>query len=218
MRPDRDMRQYTGALVGLGYDPRTSEALLPDHDSELVFDVDITEDDIIGINSLRTAINLAFQSEQAMAEWGTPAVERIQNASRSMILKLVLKRRENKNPCSFSRSGCWNQIDPAYILHAGSSDEGTTDVRTDGGLLYTLHKGIAISGKPLEDEDEESRLKFAERQEKMEWLRSLEGRSSEQFPEEVVCPLCNVVCRHPRGVSMHLRSTGHREMEAPYED
>ena len=39
------------------------------------------------INSLRTAINLAFQSEQAMAEWGTPAVERIQHASRSKILK-----------------------------------------------------------------------------------------------------------------------------------
>lgn len=43
------MRQYTGALVGLGFDPRTNESLLPDHDIELVFDVDITEDDIIGV-------------------------------------------------------------------------------------------------------------------------------------------------------------------------
>ena len=43
------MRQYTGALVGLGFDPMTGEALLPDHDIELVFDVDITEDDIIGV-------------------------------------------------------------------------------------------------------------------------------------------------------------------------
>lgn len=42
------------------------------------------------INSLRTAINLAFQSEQAMGEWGTPAVERIQKASRSMILGYAL--------------------------------------------------------------------------------------------------------------------------------
>jgi len=45
------MRQYTGALVGLGYDPRTGEALLPDHDSELVFEVEITEDDIIGVGT-----------------------------------------------------------------------------------------------------------------------------------------------------------------------
>lgn len=43
------MRQYTGALVGLGFDPSTGEALLPDHDSELVFDVEVTEDDIIGV-------------------------------------------------------------------------------------------------------------------------------------------------------------------------
>lgn len=45
------MRQYTGALVGLGFDPRTGEALLPDHDSELEFDVEITEDDIIAVGS-----------------------------------------------------------------------------------------------------------------------------------------------------------------------
>ncbi|KAL9952201.1 hypothetical protein ACROYT_G039416 [Oculina patagonica] len=214
MRVDREMRQYTGALVGLGYDPTTSEALLPDHDSELVFDVDITEKDIVEINSLRTAINLAFQSEQAMSEWGTPAVERIQNASRSIILKLVLKRRENKTPCPFPRTGYWNQIDPAYILNAATSNG-----ETDAGLLYTLHKAVAISGKPLEDEDEEARLKVAEQKEKMEWLRSLEGRSSEQFTNEVVCPLCNVVCRHPRGVSMHLRSATHKDYEASlYED
>lgn len=48
-RVDREMRQYTGALVGLGFDPSTGEALLPDHDSELVFDVEVTEDDIIGV-------------------------------------------------------------------------------------------------------------------------------------------------------------------------
>lgn len=47
MRVDRDKRQYTGALVGLGYDPTTNEALLPDYDSELVFEVDFTERDIV---------------------------------------------------------------------------------------------------------------------------------------------------------------------------
>ncbi len=63
------------------------------------------------------------------------------------------------------------QIDPAYILNAATSNG-----ETDAGLLYTLHKAVAISGKPLEDEDEEARLKVAEQKEKMEWLRSLEGR------------------------------------------
>ena len=38
-------------------------------------------------------------------------------------------------------------------------------------------------------------------------------RTSEQFTQEVVCPLCNVLCRHPRAVSMHLRSASHRDLE-----
>ena len=48
-RTDPEKRQYTGALVGLGYDPSTGHALLPDHDSELVFGVEITQDDIIQV-------------------------------------------------------------------------------------------------------------------------------------------------------------------------
>lgn len=54
------MRQYTGALVGLGFDPRTGEALLPDHDTELVFDVEITEDDIIGVIN-KTCLHKYYQ-------------------------------------------------------------------------------------------------------------------------------------------------------------
>ena len=46
-RTDPEKRKYTGALVGLGFDPNTGQALLPDHDSELVFEVEITQDDLI---------------------------------------------------------------------------------------------------------------------------------------------------------------------------
>lgn len=207
MRVDGDKRQYTGALVGLGYDPATNEALLPDYDSEQVFEVDFRENDIVDINLVRRAINEMFESEEAIAGWGTPMVERIQNVSRSLLLKIVLKRRENKSPCPFPRAGYWNQIDPAYLLQA-------TTKESDAGQLFTLHNAVAISGIPLEDEDDEARQKVALLREKLEWLKSLEGRSSEQFTEEVVCPLCNVLCRHPRGVAMHLRSTGHMDIEA----
>ena len=41
------------------------------------------------INSLRTAINMALQSEAEVAGWGTPAVERIQNSSRRTITEYV---------------------------------------------------------------------------------------------------------------------------------
>lgn len=206
LRTDPEKRKYTGALVGLGFDPNTGQALLPDHDSELVFEVEITQDDLILINSVRTAINMALQSEEDVAGWGTPAVERIQNSSRRMITNLVLKHRETKKPWAFPRPCRWNQIDPAYKMEPEKDKSGADCA------LYTLHQGIAISNRPL-DEDDEARVKKAEMMEKAEWLRSLEGRSSELFTQEVVCPLCMVQCRHPRGVSIHLRSHTHRDLE-----
>ena len=68
---------------------------------------------------------------------------------------------------------CWVtlfQIDPAYKMEPGK-DKSETECAP-----YTLHDGIAISNRPLEEEDENNRVKKAEMMEKMEWLRSLEGR------------------------------------------
>ena len=48
-RADPEYRKYTGALVGLGFDPHTGQALLPDHDSEIVFEVDITQNDVVQV-------------------------------------------------------------------------------------------------------------------------------------------------------------------------
>ena len=49
-------------------------------------------------------------------------------------------------------------------------EPGTVDC-----ALYTLHRGIAISDRPL-DEDDESRMKREVQREEMERLRGLEGR------------------------------------------
>ena len=43
----------------------------------------------IQINSLRTTINLMFESEAEMAEWGTSQVEKLQKRSRNMITTYV---------------------------------------------------------------------------------------------------------------------------------
>jgi len=48
-RTDPQKQQYTGALVGLGYDEKSNQPLLPDHDIELTFDVDITVDDLVKV-------------------------------------------------------------------------------------------------------------------------------------------------------------------------
>lgn len=62
------------------------------------------------------------------------------------------------------------QIDPAYKMNPIQQPAGAVDC-----ALYTLHCGIAISDRPLEDDDE-SRIKREEKREQMQWLRSLEGR------------------------------------------
>ena len=45
-RVDELMRQYTGALCGLGFDPSTGESLYGDHDIELTFDTLFTQEDL----------------------------------------------------------------------------------------------------------------------------------------------------------------------------
>ena len=45
-RCDELKRQYTGALCGLGCDPRNSRSLYPEHDMEITFDTLFTQEDI----------------------------------------------------------------------------------------------------------------------------------------------------------------------------
>ena len=48
-RTDSNKDRYTGAIVGLGWDPATGEPLLPDHDIELTFDFSFTQDDLVKV-------------------------------------------------------------------------------------------------------------------------------------------------------------------------
>ena len=45
-RVDKDRRRYTGALCGLGCSTDDMMPLMPDHDMEIAFDVEIDDEDI----------------------------------------------------------------------------------------------------------------------------------------------------------------------------
>ncbi|XP_048586381.1 ATP-dependent RNA helicase TDRD9 isoform X1 [Nematostella vectensis] len=201
LRTDPDKHQYTGALIGLGYDPRTNRPMLPDHDIELTFDVEINQNDVIIVNSLRQGINLAFSNEGMAAEWGTAAIRQIQTSCRQKIIELILKKREERKPYTFPKQYRWNQVEPDYVLPPNDSDTPE---------LYQLHNGILISGA---SEDSDTPARVLERREKNEAFRQRAGRSSEPFPEPALCELCQVTCRHPRAVTLHLNSSCHREEE-----
>lgn len=49
-RTDKEKNSYTGALCGLGFDPRTGEAMYQDHDVEIEFDIEITLKDICDVS------------------------------------------------------------------------------------------------------------------------------------------------------------------------
>lgn len=45
-RINKERTKITGALCGLGFIEGTGQAILPEHDMEVVFDVEFTKDDI----------------------------------------------------------------------------------------------------------------------------------------------------------------------------
>lgn len=47
---DEERTCYTGALCGLGFNSQKQEAILPEHDIELSFDVKFDVDDITEVN------------------------------------------------------------------------------------------------------------------------------------------------------------------------
>ena len=59
-RVDKDRRRYTGALCGLGCSTDDRLPLLPDHDMEVAFDVDIDDEDIhlVGSSSVFSLVQL----------------------------------------------------------------------------------------------------------------------------------------------------------------
>merc|ERR1719494_912397 len=204
MRTDSDMRQYTGALVGLGPEQQTGEAILPDHDIEIVFDVHFDNNDLVLINTTRTAINMMMDPSSGL---GTGGQQRIQDAAREKLVHLLFNRkREDRKPVLFKKPYQWNQIPPEHVLEP---NQPQYDESLEDRPVYSLHRGIAISGQSLIEEGPSERV--LQLRESVKKLKDLAGRSSEFFSSEVVCELCNVICRHPRGVTSHLETRIHRE-------
>ncbi|XP_033096536.1 ATP-dependent RNA helicase TDRD9-like [Anneissia japonica] len=209
LRMDKNKSRMTGVLCGLGWDSLANGPALPDHDIEIPFDVKITKNDIIKVNGLRLAINLAIGSPDAITQWGPSAVARIQNQAREKILDLFLKRREVITPKNFPRSRFWNQLQPDDILWYEDPTSGESD-HYDYPKLFEYHCGVMVSDE-IEEEEEMENLRRKRRE--IEELHKLASRSSIPFDRPVSCELCQNTFISPKDVLNHVRSTAHREME-----
>ncbi|XP_022106993.1 putative ATP-dependent RNA helicase TDRD9 [Acanthaster planci] len=206
LRRDKKNTRLTGALCGLGYDPETKGAVLPDHDIEVTFDTLITSKDIATINAIRLAMNLAIGSQNAIASWGSSASNQLQTQARNVLLKLVKKKREPAEPVHFGRAYLWQQVDPSEILY--TEDE----VDTPGyPKLYEFHNSVSLQN-PRYDPEEDLR-DLREQKGHLDHLHSLANRSTVLFDKPAHCWLCETVFYSPRDLLFHLNTQTHMDEE-----
>uniref|UniRef100_A0AAQ5YNN5 ATP-dependent RNA helicase TDRD9 n=1 Tax=Amphiprion ocellaris TaxID=80972 RepID=A0AAQ5YNN5_AMPOC len=138
LRTNKERTCYTGALCGLGCNSQTQEAILPEHDIELAFDVKFDVEDITEINALRVAINhMLSEGPNSVLHLGPDRISHLQEDCRDHLTRLFTKSpsREAVAPVYYEKLEKWNQVDPSLkmdIVEPGGGSSG-------GALLFQLH-------------------------------------------------------------------------------
>ncbi|KAG7238509.1 hypothetical protein INR49_030782 [Caranx melampygus] len=143
LRTNEERTYYAGALCGLGWDSRTQEGILPEHDIELGFDVKFNVEDIIEINALRVAINrLVCDGPSGTLHLGPDRVSHLQEDCQERLLRLFTKSppREAVTPVFYQKLEKWNQVDPS--LRMDVVEPGSGKAR---GVLFQLHPVILLN-------------------------------------------------------------------------
>nr|XP_060475738.1 ATP-dependent RNA helicase TDRD9 [Panthera onca] len=144
LRVDRDGKNYTGVLCGLGWNPTTGAPILPEHDIELAFDVQFNVEDIIEINILRAAVNkLVCDGPNGSKFLGPERIAQLQDSARQKLLGLFCqsKPRQRIVPTWHEKPYEWNQVDPKLVMEQADRESD----RGKNTFLYQLHKLIVLS-------------------------------------------------------------------------
>uniref|UniRef100_A0A3Q2P5S3 ATP-dependent RNA helicase TDRD9 n=1 Tax=Fundulus heteroclitus TaxID=8078 RepID=A0A3Q2P5S3_FUNHE len=144
LRTNEERSYYTGALFGLGFNGRTQEAVLPENDIELQFDVKMDATDIIEINALRMAINsLLCNGPSSTLHQSPDRISRQQEHCRDRLTRLFIRSppREAVPQTYQENEGKWNQVDPSHRMDV--AERGGRSVR---GALFQLHSPIVLNG------------------------------------------------------------------------
>uniref|UniRef100_A0A674PAU6 ATP-dependent RNA helicase TDRD9 n=1 Tax=Takifugu rubripes TaxID=31033 RepID=A0A674PAU6_TAKRU len=119
LRTNEERTCYTGALCGLGWNSHTKEAILPEQDIELTFDVKFDVEDISEINALRAAMNrLICEGPNGTCHLSLDKISRLQEECQERLIGLFTKSpsREAVTPIYYEKPGMWNQVDPALKM------------------------------------------------------------------------------------------------------
>lgn len=89
LRSNESLTKMSGALCGLGRDPNTGRALFADNDIELIFDVELTLNDISHINRIRYWLNKAVCVSDKRPDEEPEEIEECKNKLIEYISQLV---------------------------------------------------------------------------------------------------------------------------------
>ncbi|XP_034157962.2 ATP-dependent RNA helicase TDRD9 isoform X1 [Pangasianodon hypophthalmus] len=137
LRTDEERTCFTGALCGLGSNSDSHEAVLPEHDIEMAFDVKFDVDDIAEINALREAMNrLVCEGPNGLLHLGPERISSLQDDARDRLLRLFCKAppREDRTPVYYDKPKKWNQVDPSQQMEV--VQKGDSRIK---GVLFQLH-------------------------------------------------------------------------------
>ncbi|KAF4089812.1 hypothetical protein AMELA_G00042720 [Ameiurus melas] len=160
LRTDEKRTCFTGALCGLGSNSSSHEAVLPDHDIEMSFDVKFDVDDIAEINALRGVMNQLVcevggllhlgREENPLAAGGcSRSAHQVRLGRRAAVTpaggagvlfqrqdELFCKTppREDHTPVYYENPKKWNQVDPSQQMEVVQKGD-----RRMKGVLFQLH-------------------------------------------------------------------------------
>ncbi|CAL4131816.1 unnamed protein product, partial [Meganyctiphanes norvegica] len=218
LRVNKKGTEYIGALVGLGCHSDTSQAIYPDEDIEISFDIPFNNDDLELINKIRFTMNVALEEAEDITDKFLVVT---QNKLRNMVLNLIgienfkynrnvrsqeseSSHRPYQEPESFQRPYRWNQVPQEDILPPVSVELHETLYHE----AFPLHFGIALQ------EDESAEAHIRKLKEDMVQLLQLEKQLSKRLaaPSEMIntnCPACKISLVTVFDLRLHLDSPLH---------
>ncbi|XP_011352602.1 probable ATP-dependent RNA helicase spindle-E isoform X2 [Ooceraea biroi] len=141
---------YAGAYCGLGYNYSTGESIFKEHDLEVLFDVEITMDDLRMINKLRHWINVAMNFEYgSMNEHDENTANLIvncQNQIKGAFKEVIYKTRKPQESVLISNFDKWNLYDESLFLEPARETSAKSKV-------YGLHKALELNEENKELEE-----------------------------------------------------------------
>ncbi|TRZ03643.1 hypothetical protein DNTS_008603 [Danionella cerebrum] len=137
LRTNDDGTCFTGALCGLGWNSFSGEAVLPEHDIEIAFDVKFGIEDITEINALRGAVNrMVCDGPNGLLQMSPEHINSLQEEVRERLIQLFIRNppREECAPVYHDQFKKWNLVDSSQQMELQEKDD-----QKYKGVLFQLH-------------------------------------------------------------------------------